>query len=62
MNGELVCTLKDYEPLVKGIQYINWDGKTNNGRYARNGRYIVHIKVKDSTGEKEDLKCTVLIK
>ena len=62
MNGELVRTLKDYEPLAKGLQYINWDGKTNSGRYVRNGRYLVHIKVKDSTGEKEDLKCTVLIK
>jgi hypothetical protein len=61
MDGELIRTLKDNEPSMKQVQLI-WDGKTNNGRYVRNGRYLVYLKVKDSTGEKEELKSTVLIK
>jgi hypothetical protein len=60
-NGELVRTLKETEPSVRTVQLI-WDGKTNDGRYARNGRYLLYLKVKDSTGEKEELKSTVLIK
>ena len=62
MNGELVRELADQEPLTKGQIALVWDGKTNNGAMARNGRYIVHIKVKDSTGEKEKIKSSVLVK
>jgi hypothetical protein len=61
MDGELVRTLKENEPSVREVQLI-WDGKTNDGRYARNGRYIVHLKVKDFWGEKEEIKSSVLIK
>jgi hypothetical protein len=62
MNGELVRVLAEQEPMVKGPVTIIWDGKANNGAMARNGRYIVHLKVKDSTGEKEKIKSSVLIK
>lgn len=62
MNGELIRDLADNEPITKGQVAIIWDGKTNSGRLARNGRYIVHLKVKDSTGEKEEIKSSVLIK
>jgi len=62
MNGQLVRNLAEQEPMVKGQQAIVWDGRTNSGVMARNGRYIVHLKVKDSTGEKEEIKMSVLIK
>jgi hypothetical protein len=62
MNGELVRELADQEPMTKGQVAIIWDGKANNGAMARNGRYIVHLQVKDSTGEKEKMKSSVLIK
>jgi hypothetical protein len=62
MNGELVRDLADQEPMIKGQVALIWDGKTNNGSTARNGRYIVHLKIKDSTGEKEKIKSSVLIK
>ena len=62
MNGELVRELANQEPMTKGQVALIWDGKANNGAMARNGRYIVHLKVKDSTGEKEKIKSSVLIK
>ncbi|NNG26640.1 MAG: hypothetical protein HKM87_03890, partial [Ignavibacteriaceae bacterium] len=62
MNGELVRELANQEPITKGQVAFIWDGKANNGAMARNGRYIVHLKVKDSTGEKEKIKSSVLIK
>jgi carboxypeptidase family protein/flagellar hook capping protein FlgD len=62
MNGELVRELADQEPMIKGQVALIWDGKANNGATSRNGRYIVHLKVKDSTGEKEEIKSSVLVK
>ena len=62
MVGELVRELANQEPMSKGQVALFWDGKTNNGLMARNGRYIVHLKVKDSTGEKEKIKSSVLVK
>jgi flagellar hook assembly protein FlgD len=62
MNGELVRSLADHNPMEKGLVALIWDGKTLDNTYARNGRYLVHIKVKDSSGEQEELKSTVLIK
>jgi len=62
MNGELVRELANQEPMSKGQVALIWDGKAKNGAIARNGRYIVHLKVKDSTGEKEEIKSSVLVK
>jgi len=72
MAGELVRTLVDDVQgmhLEKGIyrrdavnREIKWDGKTDTGRMARNGRYIVVLKAKDSSGEKEQIGTVVLIK
>jgi hypothetical protein len=62
MNGELVRSLADRSPMEKGLVALIWDGKAQNSTFARNGRYLVHIKVEDSSGEKEELKSTVLIK
>jgi hypothetical protein len=62
MNGELVRELANQEPISKGLVALIWDGKASNGTMARNGRYIVHLKVKDSTCEKEEIKSSVLVK
>lgn len=62
MNGELIRSLADHNPMEKGLVALIWDGKTEDNRIARNGRYLVHIKVEDSSGEKEELKSSVLIK
>ncbi len=69
MAGQPVRTLLDRSPVAKGFQHtrsndpIIWDGLTNAGTMARNGRYVVHIEVEDSTGESEEvLETVVLIK
>jgi hypothetical protein len=41
---------------------IRWNGKTDSGEIARNGKYIVRIQVKDSNGKKEIVKPVVLFK
>jgi len=69
VRGELVRTILDSSPQNpgvyggrKGLAQIEWDGKTNNGLIANNGRYIIQITAKDVTGEVSDLKQVVLIK
>ncbi len=62
INGELVRDLVLNEPQTKGTVALIWDGKTNSGSFARNGRYILRLRVQDFSGEKEELKTTVLIK
>ncbi len=68
MRGQLVRTLVRDEPMPKGLyepgdpRCLRWDGTTDDGRLARNGRYVVQIRVKDGTGTKEVLKSVVLIK
>jgi len=41
---------------------IRWNGDTDSGDMARNGKYIVRIQVKDSNGKKEIVKPVVLFK
>ena len=41
---------------------IKWDGRSDEGNVARNGRYIVRIQAKDSDGKKEIVKPIVLFK
>ena len=63
LTGILVRTLKDNEPQPKGEQInVPWDGLTDSGREARNGRYLVHIQAKDARKKEEALKSVVLIK
>jgi len=69
IRGELVRTLFESEAQYPGRygsrssnRPISWDGKTNDGSLARNGRYIIQIRAKDSTGEKVELLQVVLIK
>ncbi len=69
IKGQLVRTILDNDAQVSGKygtrtgqKEITWDGLTDSGREARNGRYIIKIKAKDSTGEKSELVQVVLIK
>ncbi len=67
MAGDLVRSLAvdpirpDYFHLDKGIHEVYWDGKTDNGRLARNGRYVIRITVDDGTIG-ETVKSVVLFK
>ena len=62
MIGDLVKTLLEFEPKIRGLNKINWDGFTNYNQMAKNGRYVLHFQVRDITGTKEKLKPFVLIK
>ncbi|NUN08449.1 MAG: carboxypeptidase regulatory-like domain-containing protein [Ignavibacteriaceae bacterium] len=69
IRGELVRTLiqNDLQYPGKygsrtGIREISWDGLTDDGLMARNGRYVLQITAKDPTGEVSELKQVVLIK
>lgn len=76
MRGDLVRKLIDNQSMSKGPHCyqngvfqqgaecgsVEWDGLTDHGLMARNGRYLVQIKVKDSSGEEEKLSTVVLIK
>ena len=62
MIGDLVKTLLEFEPQIRGLNKINWDGFTNYNQMAKNGRYVLHFQVRDITGTKEKLEPFVLIK
>ncbi len=63
MIGDLVKTLEDGKFMQKGIdRVLYWDGISDYGKMAMNGRYLIHFQVKDSSGDKEELKTFVLIK
>jgi hypothetical protein len=65
MAGEFVRTLVDDSPTEKGPVAISWDGLTgltNDRKMSRNGRYVVIIRARDSTGEKKFIGTVVLIK
>jgi flagellar hook assembly protein FlgD len=61
--GQVVRKLLDGEPVAKGVPTVlYWDGRTDAGYQARNGRYFVRIQVRDPSGTKEYLGSIVLIK
>ena len=62
MVGDLVKTVAEAEFKDRGENIDLWDGITDYGKTALNGRYIIHFRIKDSSGEKEELKSFVLIK
>jgi hypothetical protein len=69
LRGEHIKTLLDRDPQLPGrygsrtgLKQIEWDGTTNNGDKARNGRYIIQITIEDGQKKKEFLKTIVLIK
>ena len=69
IKGELVRTLVE-DDLQQPGRYgsasssleIRWDGTTDAGVMARNGRYVVQIRAKDQSGEVVKLLPVVLIK
>lgn len=69
IQGELVRSLLEDDIQAPGRygsrtsnKQISWDGKTDDGFLARNGRYIIRLVAKDSSGEKVELIPVVLIK
>ncbi len=71
MSGELIRTMIDGIQMPKGYYARNapdeknrivWNGLTDSGRMARNGRYVVVLKAKDATGEVEKIGSAILIK
>ena len=69
IRGELVRTLIE-DDLQQPGRYgsssspleIAWDGLTDNGNLARNGRYIIQIIAKDAESEEVKLLQVILIK
>ena len=69
LMGERVRTLVDGEVQQPGrygsatsARPIEWDGLTDSGLRARNGRYIIRITAKDDSGEVTELIPVVLVK
>ncbi len=67
MNGDLVRDVPvnsdrpNFRLVDKDINIVYWDGRTDSGKMARNGRYIVRITIDDGN-KKEVIKPVVLIK
>ena len=68
VNGELVRELAIGQSMLKGeydageLNTLYWDGRTDAGSMARNGRYLLHLIAEDSSGSREKLRSIVLIK
>ena len=63
MLGETVRELVEKGPFVKDTNNIVvWDGLTDDGRLARNGRYIIRTEIEDASGQTENTGTVVLIR
>jgi len=62
MAATLVREVMVNEPQGKGRVSVEWDGMTDDGEMARNGRYVVEIRAEDSTGSEMALATVVMIK
>lgn len=69
VRGELVKTVLDNDLQIGGLygsssgeKEITWDGTTDWGTIANNGRYIIKINVKDNEDDVDDMIQVVLIK
>jgi uncharacterized membrane protein len=68
MAGQLVRTLVDSRLQPKGDyrrggeNQLIWDGRTDDGMNARNGRYMVVLIAKDASGESKVVGSAALIK
>lgn len=69
VRGELVRTILEDDLQQQGrygsragLKEITWDGLTDSGSMARNGRYIIQVRVKDAEDEKVKLIPVVLVK
>jgi hypothetical protein len=52
----------EHEPQGKGRRSVSWDGTTDDGDEARNGRYVVEVRAEDATGEVAACATLVLVK
>jgi len=41
---------------------VHWDGRTDDGALARNGRYLVRVIVEDPVEKEDEMKSVILIK
>lgn len=69
VRGELVRTLLDDDlqnpgryGSQTGVKEVTWNGMTDGGLKARNGRYIIEIKARDQTGVVTERVQVVLVK
>lgn len=62
LEGNLVRLLHDQTPFQRGRAIITWDGRTDSGALARNGRYLVRVIVEDPVDKRDEMKSVVLIK
>jgi hypothetical protein len=62
MVGQLVREVVSNRPQGKGTAHVEWDGRTDAGEKARNGRYVVEVQAEDSGGTESALGTVVLVK
>jgi hypothetical protein len=63
MDGKLIRTISNGEMKTAGTTAVStWDGRTDMGYYAKNGRYIIQLEAHDSTGTKQYLNMAVMVK
>lgn len=69
VRGDLVRTLLTRDPQQPGrygsrtsLREITWDGRADNGTRARNGRYVIEITARDTSGKTTQLIPVVLVK
>ena len=61
--GDPVRRLLRRQALAAGEEHsLSWDGRTEAGELARNGRYLLRIRVEDAEGEAERILPVVLVK
>jgi chitodextrinase len=61
--GDLVRELAVNRPVEKDREiHIVWDGRTGNGLFARNGRYLIHTELRDASGTTDHLATVVLVR
>ena len=69
VRGERIRTLLEHDPQwpgrygsSSGLRAVEWDGRTDSGEWARNGRYLIYIEARDSSGSVREVLQAVLIK
>jgi hypothetical protein len=62
MAGQLIREIVTGDLQYKGRAELTWDGLTDAGEMARNGRYVVKVEAKDGRGTETALASIVLVK
>jgi hypothetical protein len=62
MASQLVREIVVNEPQAKGRSQVLWDGLTDAGKAARNGRYVVRIEAEDASRTETANATIVLVK